>query len=117
MKWGIKYQVLLLALVPTITISILLGAYFTSTRLQDLQENFRKRGEAIALKLSPAGEYGVFSRNKELLQTLASSALTDLEAQSVTFYTEKGEEIAAAGLGQFGFSVPTDLDPFEHPVI
>jgi len=106
MKWGIKHQVLLLALVPTVTISILLAAYFTSTRLQDLKESFWERGEAIALKLASAGEYGVFSRNKALLQKLASSTLKEHDAQSVTFYMPSGEEIVGAGKSVFDFTAP-----------
>ncbi|HEV2524626.1 MAG TPA: ATP-binding protein, partial [Gammaproteobacteria bacterium] len=51
MQFGIKHRVLLLALVPTITISVLLVTYFVNTRLQDLEEAFRAHGERIALKL------------------------------------------------------------------
>jgi len=51
MQFGIKYRVLLLSLVPTITISVLLVTYFVNTRLQDLEDAFRAHGERIALKL------------------------------------------------------------------
>jgi len=108
MQWGIRHQVLLLALVPTITISVLLGAYFTSTRLQDLQHSFRERGEAIALKLAPTGKQGIFLKNKTLLQNLAVAALNEHHVQSVTFYTEKGEALAKAGQSTFtAFTPPT----------
>lgn len=109
MRRGIKHQVLLLALVPTITVSLLLGAYFTSARIQDLQQSFRERGEAIALKLAPTAEYGVFSGNEALLQNLASVALKEHHAQSVTFYTAKGQAIANAGQSLLG--------PFKPPEI
>ena len=106
MKWGIRHQVLLLALVPTITISILLAAYFTSTRLQDIEETFRKRGEAIALKLAPAAEYGVFSRNKPLLENIATQVFNERDAQSVPFYTENGKEILTVGKPAAPFTLP-----------
>jgi two-component system sensor histidine kinase BarA len=105
-RLGIRHQVLLLALVPTLTVAILLVAYFTSTRLQDLEQNFRERGEAITLKLAPAGEYGVFSRNKPVLQNLAQAALKEHEVKSVSFYTEEGVEIARAGSGSLHFKMP-----------
>lgn len=110
MKWGIRHQVLLLALVPTITISILLAAYFTSTRLQDLEETFQKRGEAIALKLAPASEYGVFSRNKPLLENIANHILHERDTQSVSFYTEKGKEISSVGKPSLPFNLPKDVE-------
>lgn len=106
-RLGIRHKVLLLALMPTLIVSILLVTYFTCTRLQDLERNFRERGEAIALKLAPAGEYGVFSRNKPVLQNLAQTALKEHEVKSVTFYTEDGVEIASAGKGTLPFNRPT----------
>lgn len=105
-KWGIRHQVLFLALVPTVTISLLLGTYFTSTRIQDLEQSFRKHGEAIAFKLAPAGEYGVFSHNKPLLQNLAEITLNEHDVKSVTFYTVQGTELAHAGNSAFAFTIP-----------
>lgn len=104
--WGIRHQVLLLAVVPTLTVSILLVAYFTSTRLQDLEQNFQERGEAIALKLAQASEYGVFSRNLGQLQNLALAALKEHDVQSVALYNEKGEEIISIGQKHVPFQPP-----------
>ncbi len=101
MKWGIKHQVLLLTLVPTLTISILLGAYFTSSRLHDLKESFLKKGETLALQIAPSGEYGVFSRNKLLLQDIANEAFNDPHVQSVAFYTANGENLLNVGKSSF----------------
>ncbi len=114
MKWGIKHQVLLLALVPTITISVLLSAFFTSSRLQDLENSFREYGEAIGLKLAVVSEYGVFSQNKLLLQSLADATLTEHNAQSVTFYTKNGEEIVSVGQPHLPFTPPTETEPYSE---
>lgn len=105
-KWGIRHQVLLLALVPTITISLLLGAYFTSTRIHDLEQSFRERGEAIALKLAPLGEYGVFSQNEPLLQNLAESTLAEHDVKSVSFYKANGDSLAETGNSAIPFKIP-----------
>jgi len=42
-EWGIKSRVLILTLVPTVIISLLLSAYFTSTRIQDLERALKDR--------------------------------------------------------------------------
>lgn len=112
MQLGIKNRVLLLALAPTITISILLVAYFVSTRLHDLQEAFRAQGEAMALKLAPTGEYGVFSKNNLLLEKLANTALKEPNVASVGFYTDTGEAVATAGKPSTPF-IPTNV---MHPI-
>lgn len=108
MKWGIRHQVLLLTLLPTLTVSILLGGYFTTTRLQDLKSAFLKRGETLALQLEPSGEYGIFSRNKLLLQDLANEIFTDDDVQSVSFYTAGGNSIITVGKSTFKLKTPTE---------
>ncbi|HKY69475.1 MAG TPA: histidine kinase dimerization/phospho-acceptor domain-containing protein, partial [Gammaproteobacteria bacterium] len=96
-EWGIKTRVLFLTLVPTITISLLLSAYFTSTRLQDLETALKDRGFAIALQLAPASEYGVFSGNQKTLQRIANDALSETEVRSVSMFNKDGQLLAHAG--------------------
>ncbi|MGD9591197.1 MAG: two-component sensor histidine kinase BarA, partial [Candidatus Berkiella sp.] len=96
-EWGIKSRVLFLTLVPTITISLLLSAYFTSTRIQDLEKALRDRGYAIALQLAPASEYGVFSGNAHTLQRLANDALSEPEVRSISIFNKDGRLLAHAG--------------------
>lgn len=95
-KWGIKNRVLFLALIPTITISILLGVYFIGIRLEDLSKALADRGTAVASRLASQGEYGVFARDTESLRNLARRAINK-EISSVAFYDKKGAEIASAG--------------------
>ncbi|MBS0290839.1 MAG: two-component sensor histidine kinase BarA [Proteobacteria bacterium] len=105
-EWGIKSRVLFLTLVPTITISLLLSAYFTSTRIQDLEKALRDRGYAIALQMAPASEYGVFSGNTHTLQRLANDALSEPEVRSVAIFDKDGRLLAHAGHEQ---QTPTNI--------
>jgi two-component system sensor histidine kinase BarA len=104
MKWGIKNRVLFLALIPTITISILLGVYFVSIRLEDLSKALNDRGTAVAVRLASQGEYGLFARDTEALRNLARRSITK-EISSIGFYDKKGSEIASAG------KLNPDLEP------
>ncbi len=96
-EWGIKTRVLFLTLVPTITISLLLSAYFTSTRIQDLEKALKNRGYAISLQLAPASEYGVFSGNTHTLQRIANDALSEPEVRSVSIFNKDGRLLAHSG--------------------
>jgi len=96
-EWGIKTRVLFLTLVPTIIISLLLSAYFTSTRIQDLEKSLKDRGFAISLQLAPASEYGVFSGNTQTLQRIANNTLCEPEVRSVSIYNKDGRILAHAG--------------------
>ena len=95
-RWGIKQRVLFLALIPTITISILLGVYFIGIRLEDLSKALNDRGTAVASRLASQGQYGVFARDTEALRNLSRQAINK-EVVSVAFYDKKGMEIASAG--------------------
>lgn len=107
MRWGIKYRVLFLALTPTITISLLLGVYFTSIRLADLSKALNDRGTAIASRLASQGEYGLFARDTEALRNLAREAISK-EVSSIAFYDKKGNEIASAGKLESEITPPTE---------
>lgn len=96
-EWGIKTRVFFLTLVPTIAISILLGTYFTSTRLNDLEQALRDRGYATALRLSPASEYGVFAQNKVNLQKIANRAMEESEVKAVSIFNKHGNILAHSG--------------------
>lgn len=104
MKWGIKNRVLFLALTPTITISILLGVYFVSIRLEDLSKALNDRGTAVAARLASQGEYGLFARDTDALRGLARRSVNK-EISSIGFYDKKGSEIASAG------KLSTDIEP------
>ena len=95
-KWGLKQQVLLLVLAPTITISLLLGVYFTSIRLDDLIKALHYRGSAVTSQLSSQSEYGIFVKDIEALRRLARKALTE-EISSIAFFNKNGKELASAG--------------------
>lgn len=118
-QWGIKQRVLLLALVPTITISLLLGVYFTSIRLQDLNQALQDRGDAIASRLAPAAEYGVLIGSANILSNLARNALEEDEVSSVGFYTRNGDEIVALGkrITTFTPPVPTSQENLTSTII
>lgn len=104
---GLRHQALRLALIPTIALASLLAIYFTYTRFQDLEQNFTERSEGIALRLSPACEYAIFTRNKAILQNLAQAALKEYKVKSVAFYTEEGFEIASNGQKSSPFKPPS----------
>lgn len=111
-EWGIKSRVLFLTLVPTIIISLLLSAYYTSTRIQDLELALRDRGYAIALQLAPASEYGVFSGNTHTLQRLTNDALSEPEVRSVSIFDKDGKLLAHGG---YEHKTPTNIVSISDP--
>lgn len=96
-KMNINLRVLLLALVPALTIALLLSVYFARGRLSDLERSLSDRGLAIARQLAPAAEFGVFSGNKEILNQLVVAMARETDVIAVTVHDASGNVLAQSG--------------------
>jgi two-component system sensor histidine kinase BarA len=106
--WGIKNQVLLLALFPTIAISFLLGIYFTSVRVQDLEYCLKNLGKTLTLRLTFSAENALFTKNLSELHNLASRTMMESDVHSVVFFDTHGNKIIKMGLSNN--SMPSAFD-------
>ena len=83
-NWGIYSRILLLALVPLVCLGILLGTYLTRVRVHDLQASEHILGNMLANQLASASEFGVFSHNIRILQTLAHNVSQEPGVDAIT---------------------------------
>ena len=74
-EWDIRPRAVLIAALPTMVMALVLIAYFTSSRLSDLEDAHVQRGKALARQLAAASEYGVFSGNLESLRKQANALI------------------------------------------
>ncbi len=94
---GIKGRVLLLTLLPTSLLALLLGIYFTSMQLADLQSQLLQRGQMVAEHLAPLTAPALPNSDPALLQRIASKALEQPDVRAVTLYDQDGQMRAHAG--------------------
>lgn len=97
MKPGIRTRVLLVALIPALAVTLLLGFYFVQIRFRDLETSLNERGLAIVRQLAPAAEYGVFSGNREVLTRLAASVSREADVTAVAILGDQGKILAQQG--------------------
>lgn len=97
MNWGIRERVLFLALTPVAVVGLLLAFHFTTSRISDLDQSLHDRGLAITRQLAPASEYGVFSGNREILQSLADAAKQEADVSAVSIVDINGNVLVASG--------------------
>jgi diguanylate cyclase (GGDEF)-like protein len=95
--WSIKWRVLLLALIPPIAISLLLAFYFTKVRFAEVQQSLHDRGRALVRQLAPACEYGLFTRNRDVLRALADTVKREADVSLVTISDGAGQFLAVSG--------------------
>ncbi|MBP9722672.1 MAG: response regulator [Gammaproteobacteria bacterium] len=96
-EWGIKNRVLIVSLLPTMIIAAMLGVYFTSTRLTDLEQSLKDHGTALSIQLTSSSEYGVFAHNKKILDKILENAVEDPEVSAITIYDKYGKELSHIG--------------------
>ncbi|HVC38303.1 MAG TPA: ATP-binding protein, partial [Gammaproteobacteria bacterium] len=92
-NWGIRSRVLLLALVPVVCLGFVLGTYLTRVRLHDLHISEHALGDTLANQLASASEYGVFSNNVRILQTLAQAVAREPGVESISIIDRNGHTL------------------------
>ena len=92
--WDIRPRAILIAMLPTVVMASVLIAYFTSTRLSDLEDAHIQRGKALARQLAAASEYGIFSGNQDNLRKLANSILQEKDVVRVAVFSPLQEVLA-----------------------
>ncbi|MEZ5627957.1 MAG: ATP-binding protein [Rhodocyclaceae bacterium] len=97
-SWGIRARVILVAVVPAIVLAVFMTAYYTHSRITDLEEAYRDRGRAFARQIAAATEYAVFSSNREDLRRLLDSARAEEGVRGIFISDTSGRELARSGV-------------------
>ncbi|WP_372739098.1 ATP-binding protein [Neptunomonas sp.] len=92
-KLGIRQRILLLTLLPLLFISLLLGGYFTYTRLHDAEQSLIERGQLLARLIASSSEFGFITNNNELLKSLSKGPLLEQDVADILFLNGKYELI------------------------
>ncbi|SEG76364.1 hybrid sensor histidine kinase/response regulator [Marinobacterium lutimaris] len=83
---SIRYRVMALTLLPMTLLALVLGGYFTLTRVAETRANLLEQGQATARLIASASEFGVLSGNRQLLRSLSSGPVRAEEVTDILFY-------------------------------
>jgi signal transduction histidine kinase/CheY-like chemotaxis protein len=92
---GLKTLVISTALIPSLSIALLLGVYLSISRLQDIDELVNTRGVAAVTQLAVAVRPTLHDR--PTLQQLTEMALEERGVRAVSIYGADGRVLAHAG--------------------
>ncbi|WP_341217684.1 ATP-binding protein [Neptunomonas phycophila] len=84
-RFGIRQRLLLLTLFPLLFISLVLGAYFTMTRLQDAENILVERGQLLARLVASSSEFALMTGNNELLKSISKGPFQEKDVADVLF--------------------------------
>ena len=112
----IRARAILIAVLPTMVMATVLIAYFTSSRLSDLEEVHIQRGKALARQLAAASEYGVFSGNLESLRKLSNAIVIEKDVVRVVVISPQQEILAESASPDPTMNGTTQPLLFREPV-
>ena len=96
-NWGVRARITLVAVLPTLVLTVLLTVFYATLRLAELEDSYYKRGSALTRHLVGAGEYSVFSGNLQALQQLTNAIAQEDGVLGVLVFDRFGETLAHSG--------------------
>lgn len=98
MSMSLRKRMTLLALLPAALVAGLLTALSLWHDIDNLEQDFRTRGNALSRQMATAAEYGIFSGQHANLLALTASALTiDASVRGAAIVDARGAVLALSG--------------------
>jgi len=104
---GIKWQTMMVAVIPIVLMAAILEGYGLFTRFGDLDHSLTERSKSLARQLAASSEYAVFSGNTALLRQYADAARTQSDVKRVIVYNSAEKVLAQSAAN----NSPDELRP------
>jgi diguanylate cyclase (GGDEF)-like protein len=98
---GIRYRVLILALLPLVLVALGLTGYFSLARYSEMDRNLEERSLAMAGQLAQSCEFALFSGNAHSLDQLARPLSKSGDVRGVTIADQNGHPLVNIGKSRF----------------
>ncbi len=92
---GIRQQILLVALVPILVITLLLGGYSIFARFSDAERALIENSKTVTHQLASSSEYAVFSGNITLLKQAIMATFIQTDVHSVRIVDKENRQLIA----------------------
>jgi len=96
-RWGIRRKVLVVTLVPTLVTTALISFFFTYSWVNNIEDQLTDRGESLTRQLAAGAEYGLFTANRSLLNSLSTALLEEPDVRSISFYDAGRKQLLHTG--------------------
>ncbi|MCG7871182.1 MAG: response regulator [Candidatus Thiodiazotropha lotti] len=87
---SLKFQALMIGLLPAFILALMLTIYLISTQLEQLNELFNERGESIANQSAAISVYGIFTRDKTILEMSLRPVFLQDDVYSIKVFDASG---------------------------
>ena len=88
---GIQQRLLLLAILPVVITTMLLGYYVITSRIDDINSKLLDRGRDFAKHVAPSVDLAITARNRDILRSIVDRALQEDDVVRIGIYDEAGK--------------------------
>ncbi|MCP4469428.1 MAG: response regulator [Gammaproteobacteria bacterium] len=114
---GIKYQILLVTLIPVLLIDIFFTWSHITRSIDQANELLRSKGLIIARQIAGASEFNLFSGNDSQIQYLLEQSVGSDDIVLASVYDKQGNLIAESASASFSRSDTTDYVYFRQAIL
>jgi two-component system sensor histidine kinase BarA len=83
---SLRFQALMIGLLPAFILALILTVYLISTQLDRLNESFNERGASIANQSASISVYGIFTRDKSILEMSLRPVFLQSDVYAIEVY-------------------------------
>ncbi|MCU7932816.1 MAG: response regulator [Candidatus Thiodiazotropha sp. (ex Codakia rugifera)] len=124
---SLRFQALMIGLLPALILALLLTIYLINTQLDRLTESFNERGLSIANQSAAISVYGIFTRDKSILEMSLRPVFLQTDVHSIKVYDSSGtllshmvkhQDEIASNLAEFtapAIYLIEDIDIIDYP--
>jgi signal transduction histidine kinase len=94
---GVRPRVLIAAVLPVTLVAALLSVVVVLSRIGEMEADHRERALATARQIAATAEFGLFTGNDAVLQTLANAGARQAGVKAVTLLRRDGTVVVSAG--------------------
>ncbi|MCU7865705.1 MAG: response regulator, partial [Candidatus Thiodiazotropha sp. (ex Lucinoma borealis)] len=87
---SLRFQALMIGLLPALILALLLTIYLITTQLDRLSESFNERGLSIANQSAAISVYGIFTRDKSILEMSLRPVFLQTDVHSIKVFDSSG---------------------------
>ncbi|MEW8505288.1 MAG: ATP-binding protein [Candidatus Thiodiazotropha sp.] len=87
---SLRFQALMVGLLPAFILAFILTVYLISTQLDRLNESFNERGVSIANQSASISVYGIFTRDKSILEMSLRPVFLQPDVYSIEVFDATG---------------------------
>jgi len=116
-KLGIKYQILIITLIPVFLIDLFFTYTHIESSIEEASKLLQSKGQIIARQIAGASEFNLFTGNDSQIEYLLQQSVDTNNIVLASVYDQQGNLIAESRSAAFQQSATADYFYYRQPIL